>query len=262
MPGRFAELGVVPTQRAEALGQESDMVMTVLQTSAEVCDVLFGDGRIVEVLQPGQIVTDMMTGDPGETLEIAARLAEKGVHMIEAPVSDRPHGADAGTIAIMVGAPADLFATVKPIFATISPNIFHTGGVRIGHVMKLVNNVISGGGCAMTFEALAMGIKNGLSLETCAAVLQTGSARSATTEFALPKLLKGDFSVSFTLALMHKDVRLATKLGTDSATPMVLTNVVRELFQTVINGHGADKDTQTLVRLFERNAGIAIAPQN
>jgi len=162
----------------------------------------------------------------------------------------------------MIGAPADLFAKVKPIFETISPNIFHTGNVGTGHVMKLVNNVISAGVRAVTFEALAMGIKNGLSLETCTAVLQKGSARSATTELALPKLLKGDFSVSFTLALMHKDVRLATKLGTDSATPMVLANVVRELFQTVINEHGADKDTQTLVKLFERNAGVAIAPRN
>jgi NAD-binding of NADP-dependent 3-hydroxyisobutyrate dehydrogenase len=79
---------------------------------------------------------------------------------------------------------------------------------------------------------------------------------------ALPKLLKGDFSVGFTLALMHKDVRLATKLGNDSATSMVLANIVRELFQTVINEHGARKDTQTLVKLFERNAGVAIAPRN
>jgi 3-hydroxyisobutyrate dehydrogenase len=160
----------------------------------------------------------------------------------------------------MVGAPPELFAKVKPIFETISPNIFHTGDVGTGHVMKLVNNVISAGVRAVTFEALAMGVKNGLSLETCTAVLQKGSARSA-TELALPKLLKGDFSVSFTLALMHKDVRLATKLGSDSGTPMVLANVVRELFQTVINEHGDDKDTQTLVKLFEHNAGVAIAPK-
>jgi 3-hydroxyisobutyrate dehydrogenase len=258
---RFADAGAVPTQSAQALARESDMVMTCLPTSAEVRDVLFGEGRVAEVLRPGQIFADMTTGDPGETREMAARLAEKGVHMIDAPVSGGPHGANAGTIAIMVGAPAELFARVKPIFETISPNIFHTGDVGTGHVMKLVNNVISAGVRAVTFEALAMGIKNGLSLETCTAVLQKGSARSATTELALPKLLKGDFSVSFTLALMHKDVRLATKLGSDSATPMVLANVVRELFQMVINEYGADKDTQTLVKLFERNAGVAIAPR-
>ena len=257
---RFADAGGVPTQSAQALARESDMVMSCLPTSAEVRDVLFGESRVAEVLRPGQIWADMTTGDPGETREMAARLAEKGVHMIDAPVSGGPHGANAGTIAIMVGAPPELFARVKPIFETISPNIFHTGDVGTGHVMKLVNNVISAGVRAVTFEALAMGIKNGLSLETCTAVLQKGSARSATTELALPKLLKGDFSVSFTLALMHKDVRLATKLGNDSATPMVLANIVRELFQMVINEHGADKDTQTLIKLFERNAGVAIAP--
>ena len=73
--------------------------------------------------------------------------------------------------------------------------------------------------------------------------------------------MQNDFAVSFTLALMHKDVRLATKLGQDSASPMILANVVRELFQTVINEHGADKDTLTLVKLFEKNAGVAITPR-
>jgi 3-hydroxyisobutyrate dehydrogenase len=256
---RFAEAGAIPTQSAQALARESDIVMTCLPTSAEVRDVLFGEGRVAEVLRPGQIFADMTTGDPNETREMAARLAEQGVAMIDAPVSGGPHGANAGTIAIMVGAPPELYARVAPIFATISPNIFHTGGVGTGHVMKLVNNVISAGVRAVTFEAVTMGIKNGLSLGTCAAVLQKGSARSATTELALPKLLANDFTVSFTLALMHKDVRLATKLGLDSQTPMILANVVRELFQTVINEHGADQDTLTLVKLFEKNAGVTIA---
>jgi 3-hydroxyisobutyrate dehydrogenase len=258
---RFAEAGAIPTQSAQALARESEMIMTCLPTSAQVRDVLFGEGRVAEVLRPGQIWADMTTGDPGETREMAKQLAEKGVQMIDAPVSGGPHGANAGTIAIMVGAPPELFAKVKPIFATISPNIFHTGEVGTGHVMKLVNNVISAGVRAVTFEALAMGIKNGLSLETCTAVLQKGSARSAATELALPKLLNNDFTVSFTLALMHKDVRLATKLGNDSATPMILANVVREMFQTVINEHGADQDTQTLVKLFEKNANVAITPK-
>ena len=257
---RFADAGAVPTQSARALARQSDMVMTCLPTSAEVRDVLFGEGRVAEVLRPGQIWADMTTGDPGETREMAARLAEKGVQMIDAPVSGGPHGANAGTIAIMVGAPAELFGKVKPIFETISPNIFHTGAVGTGHVMKLVNNVISAGVRAVTFEAVAMGIKNGLSLDTCAAVLQKGSARSTATDLALPRLLANDFKVSFTLALMHKDIKLATKLGLDSGTPMVLANLVRELFQMVINEHGAEADTLTLAKLFEKNAKVAFAP--
>lgn len=257
---QFAEAGAVPTQNAQALARESDLVMTCLPTSAQVRDVLFGEGGVAEALQPGQIVADMTTGDPAETREMAARLAEKGVTMVDAPVSGGPHGANAGTIAIMVGAPSEIYERLHPIFATISPNIFHTGDVGTGHVMKLVNNVISAGVRAVTFEALAMGIKSGLSLETCTRVLQKGSARSATTELALPKLMQGDFSVSFTLGLMHKDVRLATKLGGDSNTPMILANTVREMFQEIINERGADKDVSELVKLFERHAQTAIAP--
>jgi 3-hydroxyisobutyrate dehydrogenase len=256
---RFAEAGAIPTRSAQALAHESAMVMTCLPTSREVRDLLFGEGRVAEALRPGQIVADMTTGDPNETREMAARLAEKGVAMIDAPVSGGPHSAAAGTIAITVGAPLDLYARVKPIFETISPNIIHTGGLGTGLVMKLVNNVISAGVWAVTFEAVVMGIKNGLSLETCIAVLGKGGARSTATEIALPKLLAGDFTVSFTLALMHKNIRLATKLGSDSATPMLLANVVRELFQTVINEHGTEGDALTLVKLFEKNAGVAIA---
>src|SRR5262249_48810787 len=102
-----------------------------------------------------------------------------------------------------------------------------------------------------------MGSENNLSLHTCAAGLRTGCARSATTELALPKLLRGYFSISLTLALMHKDAQLATNLGTDSRTPIV----VRELFQTVVYEHiAADKGAQTFVKLFESNAGAPIAP--
>jgi 3-hydroxyisobutyrate dehydrogenase-like beta-hydroxyacid dehydrogenase len=126
--GRFAERGAVPAQSAQALARESDLIMTCLPTSAEVRDVLFGEGRVAEVLQPGQIFADMTTGDPGETRDVAARLAEGG----EDDRSGGPQGANAGTIAIMGGAPAELFAKVNPISETIRPNIFHTGGVGTG----------------------------------------------------------------------------------------------------------------------------------
>jgi 3-hydroxyisobutyrate dehydrogenase len=256
---RFAELGAVPAQDAQAVVRESDLVMTCLPTSQNVHDVLFGEGRAAEILQPGQLWADMTTGDPGETRAMAARLKEQGVDMIDAPVSGGVVGADNGTIAIMVGAPPALFERVRPVFEAISPNIFHTGEVGTGHTMKLVNNVIAAGIRAVTFEAVAMGVKSGLSLDTMARVLPKASGKSATAEQALPKLQRNDFSVSFTLALMHKDVRLATKLGMDSQTPMALANVVRELFQTAINSEGGGADTLALIRLYERIAGIEIA---
>jgi 3-hydroxyisobutyrate dehydrogenase len=257
---RLAERGGSPSQSPKALAAECDLVMTCLPTSNEVRDAIFGADGIASGLKRGGIIADMTTGDPNATRAMATELASRGISLIDAPVSGGPHGADAGTIAIMVGAPAELYGRVKPVFETISPNIFHCGEVGTGHVMKLVNNVIAASVRTITFEAVAMGIKNGLSLKTCAEVLAKGSGRSYSTEITLPRLLSGAMQASFTLGLMHKDVRLATELGIASGSPMLVAGLVREVFQTALNEHGPDGDVNLLIRLFERQSQVKVVP--
>lgn len=257
---RLSDKGGAPAQSPKALAAECDLVMTCLPTSKEVHDAIFCPDGIASGLKRGGIIADMTTGDPNATRTMAAELASAGISLIDAPVSGGPHGADAGTIAIMVGAPADLYQRVKPIFETISPNIFHCGDVGTGHVMKLVNNVIAASVRTVTFEAVAMGIKNGLSLKTCAEVLAKGSARSYSTEVTLPRLVSGAMQANFTLGLMHKDVRLATELGVTSGSPMLVSGLVREIFQTALNEQGAEADVNMLIRLFERQSQVKIVP--
>jgi 3-hydroxyisobutyrate dehydrogenase len=258
---RLADRGAIASQSPKALAAESDLVMTCLPTSNEVREVIFGSDGLASGLKKGSIVADMTTGDPNATRAMAKKLAEAGITLIDAPVSGGPHGADAGTIAIMVGAPADIYARVQPVFETISPNIFHCGEVGTGHTMKLVNNVVAASVRMATFEAVTMGIKAGLSLETCARVLAKGSGRSYTTEITLPKFVKGELKTNFALGLMLKDVRLATELGMASAAPMPVCNLVREIFQIAVNDQGADADVNTLIRLHERQAKVEFAPK-
>lgn len=254
----FAEAGATPTQAPKALGAECDLVMTCLPTSTEVRAAIFAEDGLAAGMQPGSVIADMTTGDPNATRSMAAELEGTGITLIDAPVSGGPHGAEAGTIAIMVGAPDDLYARVRPVFEAISPNIFHCGDVGTGHVMKLVNNIVAASVRTVTFEAVAMGIKNGLTLETCADVLAKGSARSYTTEITLPRLVAGDAPASFALGLMHKDVRLATQLGVESGSPMLVAGLVREIFQTALNEFGGDVDVNKLIHLFERQSDIKI----
>ncbi|MBN9563024.1 MAG: NAD(P)-dependent oxidoreductase [Alphaproteobacteria bacterium] len=255
---RLAERGATPTQSPRALAEQCDLVMTCLPTSDHVRAAIFGADGLAAGLKPGSLIADMTTGDPNATRAMAAEAADRGITLFDAPVSGGPHGADAGTIAIMVGAPDELYARVKPVFETISPNVFHCGDVGSGHVMKLVNNIIAAGVRTLTFEAVAMGVKNGLSLEKCAEVLHKGSARSYSTEITLPRLASGDLLANFTLGLMHKDVRLACQLGIDSGAPMPVANLVRELFQMAINDHGSHEDVNMLIRLIERNAAVRV----
>ncbi|MBI3517640.1 MAG: NAD(P)-dependent oxidoreductase [Proteobacteria bacterium] len=256
----FAAAGALPVQNLRAMASACDLVMTCLPTSSQVRDVIFGDDGLAQHLKPGSLIADMTTGDPNATREMAAQLKPRGISLIDAPVSGGPHGAEAGTIAIMVGAPAELLERVLPVLKTISPNIFHTGDVGTGHLMKLVNNVIAASVRAVTFEAIAMGIKNGLTLETCAAVLPKGSARSYTTEITLPKLRDGSLIGNFLLGLMHKDVRLATEMGIASGAPMPIAGLVRELYQEAVNEHGYDADINMLIRSCERAAQTKIVP--
>ncbi|MCY4318306.1 MAG: NAD(P)-dependent oxidoreductase, partial [Alphaproteobacteria bacterium] len=221
---------------------------------------VFESGGLAEGMGAGGIVIDQTTGDPNATRAMASELAERGIRLIDAPVSGGRQGADAGTIAIMVGASDADYAEVLPLLHAISPNVFHCGSTGAGHVMKLVNNAIAACVSAATFEAVAMGVKNGLDFARAAEVLNKASGRSYISENVLSALTAGPNSVGFGLALMHKDVRLATRLGADSGAPLFVANVVRELYQASLTHLGVEADSSELIHTMERNADVKVVP--
>ena len=257
----FRRVGAAAAASPRELAEGCGTVLTCLPTSAEVRSVIFDDDGLLAGLAPGAVIADMTTGDPVATRAMAAALEDRDIMLVDAPVSGGPQGAEQGTLAIMVGGPGPVFERLRPLFEAVSPNIFHVGGVGNGHTMKLVNNVISAGTRAITFEAVALGVKNGLDPAVCIGVLQKSSGRSFATDVTFPKfILSGTLDQGFSLGLMHKDVSLATKLGHDSATPMVMAGVVREILQTALNEYGGDVDINRLIRLYEKAAGTRVAP--
>lgn len=255
----LAEAGGVPAQNLRALASASDMICLCLPTSVEVRAAIFGEDGLAAGLKPGSLVVDMTTGDPLATKAMAKELAAKGVEMIDAPVSGGPTGAAAGTLAIMVGGTAAQFAKVKPVFEKVSPNVFHVGDLGAGQTTKLVNNLLAAGCRAMTFEVMTLAVKNGLDPKICAEVLQKSSGRNATTEQTLQRLIAGDFPNTFSIGLMHKDVRLANQLAQDTGVPMLLGRLVQELHLHALNVHGASADSNMLIRDFEAYSGTRIA---
>jgi len=255
-----ADKGADTATSPAELAANSDVVLTCLPTSKEVRSVIFGDEGLVDGLARGNVVVDMTTGDPAETRSMAAELAERGIEMIDAPVSGGPMGADAGTIAIMVGGSDELFVRLRPVFEDISPNVFHAGGVGAGHTMKLVNNMTSAGNRAVAMEAITLAAKNGLDPRTAMEIMQKGSGRSFMTEVVFPNFILTDkIEQGFTLGLMHKDVSLAVKMGDDSNTPLMLGNITRQILQTAIDEMGPDADLNTLIRLYEKAANVTVS---
>ena len=237
----------------------AELVLTCLPTSVQVEQVIFGPDGVAEGLPEGALIADMTTGDPLATKKMSARLAAQGIDLIDAPVSGGVSGAEHGTIAIMVGASDALFEQIKPAFASISPNIFHAGEIGSGHAMKLINNMISSCIRIATFEGLALATKAGIEPMRFAEILAKGSGRGYVADTSLPKfVIPGRQNQDFGLALMHKDLTLASKLGQDMGAPLTTGNYAREVFRSALNQLGDDADITQIIRIFEAAAGVDI----
>ena len=255
--------GAVPAASASDLATRCDVILLCLPTSDHVRDAIFGPDGLQKALRPGTIIVDQTTGAPDATRAMAQELAARGIALVDAPVSGGAMGAEAGTIAIMVGATDEQFKRLSPIFADISPNVFHAGGVGNGHVIKLVNNLISGVQRLLTQEGLALATKNGLEANRAAEILLAGGGRNAYMEKILvPRVLAGKLGVGFTLGLAHKDMRLACELGAGTGVPTPFGDAARALLQAYVAAAGQNAEVETSGLLTEQRAGTRYIPKD
>ncbi|MEN2738385.1 NAD(P)-dependent oxidoreductase [Microbacterium sp. X-17] len=259
----LVELGATAAPSAAAVAAASDIVFLCLPTSAHVRSALFDAEGVLAGAQPGTLIVDQTTGDPAQTRAMAAEVAERGCVLVDAPVSGGPMGADAGTIAIMVGAPDEVFARLQPILTVISPNVFHAGDVGCGHVIKLANNLLSAVHRAVSLEALALAQKNGVDGERALDILLASSGRNFYLEtFVRSHVLSGKLTSGFTLELLHKDARLATQLGDHSGVPMFFGALAKEFYQLCINDQGPGAEVNNAALVMDRLAGTHLVPVN
>ncbi|MYW96102.1 NAD(P)-dependent oxidoreductase [Amycolatopsis rubida] len=243
------------------LAADCDVVFLCLPTSAQVRAAIFEDGGLAGGLKPGSIVVDQTSGDPRETREIAARLAELEVDLVDAPVSGGPLRAAEGTIAIMVGATAQLYERVAPILGRISPNLFHAGGPGNGHLVKLVNNLVSGIIRWATLEGVALAAKHGVEPGRAVEIMSAGGARNDWLVAVMgPQVVRGDLSNGFSVGLAHKDLKLACELGQEAGVPLLVGNVTREIYRMCINEMGFDTKVDSTALMMDRLAGTHVVP--
>lgn len=259
----LVERGAAAAASPVELARCCEVIFLCLPTSEHVRVAIFGTAGLIEGLKQGTILVDQTTGDPKATRAMAEKLAAQGVNMVDAPVSGGAAGAEAGTIAIMLGASEAQRDRLAPIFADISPNLFHAGAVGNGQVIKLANNLISHSQRLLTQEAMALAVKNGVAPDRAVEILAAGGAKNAYMERTLkPRVLKGQLKVGFTLGLAEKDVRLACNLGAASGVPMPFGTMVTGLYTGMVaeRGHGAEVETSGLIT--EARAGTQYIPED
>lgn len=240
--------GALAAESPKALAALSDVVITMLPEPADVEQVVLGHGGAVEGLQRGAVLIDMSTGSPAVAQRIAMQLELKGVAAIDCPVGRGQAEARTGALLLMAGGDAAAIAQVRPLLLCMGNELIQCGGAGMGQAMKLTNNVLGMLLVQSTTEALTLGLKAGLSLETMLAVMTRTMANNAALSKAFPaKAFKGDFEPGFKLRLGRKDLRLALELAEQLNVPLALTAASHEHCSALIaNGRG-DQDVGAIL---------------
>ncbi len=252
---RYGATAVATPREAAA----AEVVITCLSTSADVVSLLDGPDGLLAGLRPGTLFLDCTSGDPATSRRIAARLAEQGVAFADAPVSGGTNGAESGTLTIMVGADAATFARARPVLEAFGRRIEHVGPVGAGDALKAVNNALLAVNIQAVGEGLAALVKAGVAPRLALDVLNVSSGRSFVSEVLVPeRVLTGAWPRTFRLALLEKDVAIATDLLAETGVAGPIFELARSVLASARSTLGEAADYLDPIRLTERQAGVEI----
>jgi len=234
-----------------------DAVITMLPTGADVRSVLLEwDGGLAAALAPGTIVIDMSSSDAVGTRALGAALAERGLPLVDAPVSGGVTGASAGSLAVLVVGDDEHIDRVDPILAVLGGRILRVGPLGSGHAVKALNNYVAAACFTASCEALIIGAGFELDPRVVVAAINGSTGRNFNTENTIgPHVLERAFATGFSLRLMAKDLALAGALATATGTSAPTCELMGRLWSEARDGEGADADFTTAVRHWERLSG-------
>jgi 2-hydroxy-3-oxopropionate reductase len=254
--------GAVAGESARDVAGRSDVVITMVPDTPDVRQVMLGVDGVIEGAHDGLVAIDMSTISPAATCEIATALAAKGVRMLDAPVSGGEIGAINGTLSIMVGGDASVFATCEAVLNALGQKITYVGPQGHGQITKLCNQVAGVLSLQAVVEALVLATKAGVDASKVIEALSGGAADSWNLRNQGPKMLKRDFAAGFFVHLQQKDLRLAMELACTLQVPLPGTALVHELFNAVEAAGGRELGVQALVLALERLAGQQVGKRS
>lgn len=244
-----------------AVAAKAEVVLTSLPGPKEVEAVALGPNGILSGIERGAVYADLSTNSPTVIRRIHAVFVEKGVAMLDAPVSGGIPGARHATLAVMVGGDKETFERVKPVFDAIGDKVSYIGAIGAGAVAKLVHNMVAICSTQLLVEAFTMGMKAGVSADALLKAVSDGAyGQGMILKGALPKMImRGNFDrVTFALKLARKDLGLATEVGREFNVPMPLASLVEQDFLSAL-AHGlGDKDSTAAVTVQEDRANIKV----
>lgn len=261
-PGPVEELVAAGAGRADTpseLAGGVDVVITMLPDTPDVELVLFEARGVMDGIHRGAIVIDMSTIRPSSARAAAERLAERGVDMLDAPVSGGERGAIDATLSIMVGGPEDAFARALPILQVLGERVTHLGGAGAGQIAKACNQLIVGATIQAVGEALVLAAKARVDPAVVREALLGGFAGSRILESHGLRMLDRDFAPGFRSGLHRKDARIVIETAEELGSPTPSFAVAAAGLDALVEAGRGDLDHSALVTLLEEAAGTTVA---
>jgi 3-hydroxyisobutyrate dehydrogenase-like beta-hydroxyacid dehydrogenase len=250
----LAAAGMTPAGSPRETAEKALTVILMVSDTKAVTTVCEGEDGLLAGLSPGSTVIDMGTTSVPATKRLAAAAARKGAVWVDAPVSGGMVGAEAGSLSIMVGCPADRFESLLPIFRVLGKNINRVGEVGAGQTTKAANQVIVGITIGAVSEAIHMARRAGVDPARMREALMGGFADSRVLELHGRRMITGDFTPGGKVFTQHKDMREALELAADLSIDLPLTRLTKELYDRLLDRDEGDLDHSALIRLLETEA--------
>lgn len=242
----------------EEVARSASVVLTSLPGPDEVEAVALGPQGLIEGLGPGSVYADTSTGSPSRIRKVAERVEAAGARMLDAPVSGGTVGAEAGTLAVMVGGDEEAFEELRPVFEAIGEGIIHAGPIGAGTVAKLVHNSISLTTRIVAQEGMALAVKAGVKPDVMLQALRDAAFGKQTLLRQIPQVVFArDFQTPrFTLNLARKDLRLGQELAEEVGAPMEMAAMALRVQEEGVRRGWGDWDNLATFMLAEERAGV------
>jgi 3-hydroxyisobutyrate dehydrogenase-like beta-hydroxyacid dehydrogenase len=240
------------------VAEQSDFIFACVGNTRMSEEVFTGPNGVIEGAKPGAIAADASTISPSASREIGKKLAAKGIHFLDAPVTGSTPGAINATLTIMVGGDQAVFEKAKPYLEAMGKKFYYCGGAGLGLQAKLTQNLILANLMQAFNEGLVLSTKGGIPPELMLDILDNSAAKSGLISFKAPFVFRRDFTTNFSTKWMHKDIGLALEAAQELGLPMPQTSQTEQMFQAAIAEGYGDDDFCSTVRVMENWAGVEV----
>ncbi|SFB97977.1 2-hydroxy-3-oxopropionate reductase [Pragia fontium] len=251
--------GATSAATPKAVAELSDVIITMLPNSPQVKEVVLGENGVIEGAKKGAVVIDMSSIAPLASREISAALVEKGVNMLDAPVSGGEPKAIDGTLSVMVGGDKAIFDSHFDIMKAMAGSVVHTGDIGAGNVTKLANQVIVALNIAAMSEALVLATKAGVNPDLVYQAIRGGLAGSTVLDAKAPMVMDRNFKPGFRIDLHIKDLANALDTSHGVGAQLPLTAAVMEMMQALKADDMGTLDHCALARYYEKLAKVEVS---